>query len=358
MPATAKFLHAIAKLPQGAVILPGLDTSLDEAAWTSIGGIETSDGTFSTLAWSHPQFALHNLITRVFGITRDDVVTLGEPAAHGREVLTSEAMRPAASSALWHTRLEDKAIAQEIASGSRDLVVIEAANPEMEALSIAVAMREARHQNITAALVTPDRTLARRVMAALARWNLEFDDLGRRFPHGHIRRNLCAARCGSGRGWIGAGDIARALEASAVSSRISTRGLDQRRCRPRTGAAARNTARARKRGLGAGFRTLPRRAREIKTQEASTIHASEPRAQLSDVRLAAVQMLIERLSEAFKPLEEIKPGKPCDISDLAARHRQVLMALSRDDKDNIWAFEEADGDGLSRAFDDLLGIAW
>ncbi len=48
----------------------------------------------------------------------------------------------------------------------------------MEALSIAVAMREARNQNITAALVTPDRTLARRVMAALGRWNLEFDDSG------------------------------------------------------------------------------------------------------------------------------------------------------------------------------------
>ncbi|WP_336493060.1 hypothetical protein, partial [Methylobacterium nigriterrae] len=41
-------------------------------------------------------------------------------------------------------------------------------------------------------------------------------------------------------------------------------------------------------------------------------------------------------------------------SDLAARHRQMLMALSRDDKDKIWAFEEADGAGLLRAFDELL----
>jgi ATP-dependent helicase/nuclease subunit B len=56
--------------------------------------------------------------------------------------------------------------------------VTEAANPEMEALAIAVAMREARHLNKSAALVTPDRALARRVMAALSRWNLEFDDSG------------------------------------------------------------------------------------------------------------------------------------------------------------------------------------
>src|SRR5437764_4576273 len=59
-----------------------------------------------------------------------------------------------------------------------NLAATEAANPEMEALSIAVAMREARHLNKTAALVTPDRALARRVMAALGRWNLSFDDSG------------------------------------------------------------------------------------------------------------------------------------------------------------------------------------
>ena len=38
MPTTAKFLHAVAKLPQGAVILPGLDTDLDEESWRGIGG--------------------------------------------------------------------------------------------------------------------------------------------------------------------------------------------------------------------------------------------------------------------------------------------------------------------------------
>ncbi|MFX7010060.1 hypothetical protein ABTI12_20425, partial [Acinetobacter baumannii] len=46
------------------------------------------------------------------------------------------------------------------------------------ALAIAVAMREAREENLTAALVTPDRALARRVMASLDRWKLEYDDSG------------------------------------------------------------------------------------------------------------------------------------------------------------------------------------
>ncbi len=58
MPATAKFLHAIAALPQGAVVLPGLDTDLDEEAWQLIGGIKDAQGIFTaTPASNHPQFA-------------------------------------------------------------------------------------------------------------------------------------------------------------------------------------------------------------------------------------------------------------------------------------------------------------
>ena len=60
-----------------------------------------------------------------------------------------------------------------------DIAVIEAANAEEEALAIAVALREAMETpGKTAALVTPDRTLARRVLAALARWNVPVDDSG------------------------------------------------------------------------------------------------------------------------------------------------------------------------------------
>src|SRR6185369_11459202 len=60
-----------------------------------------------------------------------------------------------------------------------NIAVIEAANAEEEALAIAVALREAMAiPGKTAALVTPDRTLARRVLAALARWNVPVDDSG------------------------------------------------------------------------------------------------------------------------------------------------------------------------------------
>ena len=178
MPATAKFLHAIASLPQGAVVLPGLDTDLDDDAWQIIGGIRDAQGKFATPpASNHPQYAMHALLHR-FGIKRGDVEILGEPAARGRDVLVSEAMRPSNATAQWQRRLAEPDIAGKIALGMTNLAVIEAENSETEALAIAVALREARHLDKSAALVTPDRALARRVIAALGRWNLAFDDSG------------------------------------------------------------------------------------------------------------------------------------------------------------------------------------
>jgi len=87
MPATAKFLHAVAALPQGAVVLPGLDIALDDEAWQLIGGVRDAQGKFiQPPASNHPQFAMQALLHRL-GIRRGDVERLSEPAAHGRDVL-------------------------------------------------------------------------------------------------------------------------------------------------------------------------------------------------------------------------------------------------------------------------------
>src|SRR5438270_664442 len=73
MPSTAKFLEVIAKLRHGAVVLPGLDTDLDDAAWQTIGGVRDAKGAFTTPpASNHPQYAMHALLSR-FGIKRRDV---------------------------------------------------------------------------------------------------------------------------------------------------------------------------------------------------------------------------------------------------------------------------------------------
>jgi ATP-dependent helicase/nuclease subunit B len=353
MPVTAKFLHAVTALPRGAVVLPGLDTDLEDDAWQLIGGVRGADGSFTaTPASNHPQFAMHALLQR-FGIKRGDVEILGEPAPHGRDVLASEAMRPSNASAHWHARLAEPDIDQKIAGGMKDLAVIEAPNPEMEALAIAVAMREARHLNKSAALVTPDRALARRVMAALGRWNLLFDDSG-----------------GDALMDISAGIFAR-LAAEAVANQLEPptllallkhplcrlgreQGAFKRAIETLELALLRGTRpQPGSNGLIRDFTRFRDELAKLRRREASALHRAEPRAKLRDNDLDEAQALIAVLQAALKPLESLA-SKPHDFSDLAERHRTVLIELSRDQHGIALAFEGHQGSVLASAFDDLL----
>src|SRR5580698_8267327 len=282
MPSTAKFLQAVAKLAHGAVVLPGLDTDLDDDAWRSIGGVRDTKGAFTTPAASnHPQYAMHALLSRL-GIKRNDVEILGKPAQGGREVLASEAMRPSNATSEWHDRLKRLDIAAQISSGMDRLAVVEAPNPEIEALAIAVAMREARHLNKSVALVTPDRALARRVTAALGRWNLEFDDSGgdalTETPAGIFARLVAET-------------VAKGLEPPTLLALLKhplcrlggkhdslKRGIEVlelallRGTRPRAGSA----------GLAADFASFRDELRKLGSVETSALHRAEQRTGLAD----------------------------------------------------------------------------
>jgi ATP-dependent helicase/nuclease subunit B len=354
MPATAKFLQVIAKLPDGAVVLPGLDADLDEDAWQSIGGVTDAQGRFTQHpASNHPQYALQALLRR-FGIERRDVVALVPPLSGGREVLVSEAMRPSEATAVWHDRLREPEVAAHVTVAMDQLAVIAAPNPEMEALSIAIAMREARHLGKSAALVTPDRALARRVMAALTRWNLSFDDSGGdallETPAGIFARLAAEA-------------TARGLEpptllallkhplcrlggaAGTFRGTIDTLELALLRgTRPQPGTG----------GLARDFARFRDEHGKLKRGEVSALHPAEARARLSNEALDRAEMLIASLQKALAPLENLAGPKPYDFAELAARHREILVALSRDDIGLSLAFEERDGSALASAFDDLL----
>jgi ATP-dependent helicase/nuclease subunit B len=79
-------------------------------------------------------------------------------------------MAPARFTGKW----QDLPPAERRLSGIR---AIECATPSEEAQSIAIAIRRRiEEQGATAALVTPDRALARRVSAHLARWGIAADD--------------------------------------------------------------------------------------------------------------------------------------------------------------------------------------
>lgn len=355
MPATARFLHAVAKLDNGAVVLPGLDTDLEEESWQGIGGARGPDGKFTTPPSSnHPQYAMHALLDR-FGIRRGDVDTLGTPSPEGREVLMSEAMRPSNATAQWHDRLRETGIAKHITAGMNNLAVVEAPNPEMEALAIAVAMREARHLGKSAALVTPDRALARRVSAALDRWNLAFDDSGgdglMETPAGIFAR-------------LTAETATKGLEPPTLLALLKhpllrlgsphgahDRGIEVlelallRGTRPQPGS----------KGLAADFARFRSELRKLDNNETSSLHRAEPRARLKDPDLNRADTLIGALCVALAPLEAFASSSPHDFAELAQRHREVLVNLSADEHGVALAFESRDGLALASAFDDLLG---
>ena len=152
------------------MVLPGLDTDLEEEAWDDIAGRRDAEQRVVVApAIGHPQFAMQALLRRI-GLTRAEVRRLGEPAVHGREAVVSEVMRPAETTDKWR-ELAGRGL--HLDDALAHVSVIAAANAEEEALSIAVALREALETpGKKAALVTPDRALARRVLAALERWNV------------------------------------------------------------------------------------------------------------------------------------------------------------------------------------------
>jgi ATP-dependent helicase/nuclease subunit B len=180
IPATADLLATIANLPQGCVVLPGLDQDLDDESWTAIDD-------------AHPQAGLKYLLAHM-NAPRDAVKTwpAAGPPAGPRTRLVSEAMRPAAATDRWRNLggLPPAAV--------NGLSRIDCPGPREEAEVIALVMRESLDvQERTCALVTPDRRLAERVATELARWNIEVDDSAGRpleqTPPGAFLRLLAAA---------------------------------------------------------------------------------------------------------------------------------------------------------------------
>ncbi len=161
IPATAELLQVISALPQGLVVLPGLDRDLDSETW-------------ETLEPTHPQYGLKRLLQKL-ETTRTEVRIWDAPGLKAtdpaRQKLLSEAMRSPATTHKWATA--------KIPSGPAlaGVARLDGTTPRDESLAIAIAMRECLElPGKRAALVTPDRNLARRVAGELKRWNIDVDD--------------------------------------------------------------------------------------------------------------------------------------------------------------------------------------
>lgn len=333
MPATARLLKAIAHLPRGAVVLPGLDRDLDESSFARLA--DARDG-----APDHPQFGLARLLGTV-GVTREEVAALAPPAPFGRERLMSEALRQAETSDLWAT-LAERLPPDRLAAAMAGISVVEADDPRAEALAIALLLRDSLERpGETAALVTPDRELARRVAAEMARFGVGLDDSAGTpladSPQGRLAGLLVAAA---------AQGLAPVPLFALLTHPLAAFGLAPE-AKDAAVAALELTA---LRG--------PRPAEGIEGLRAAlagfdpeAIRRADPRSRLDGPAIAAATALVDRLEAALGPLLALGDRHgAASLPELVAAHAAACAAAYRPlDPDAEDAAEAA----LARTFEML-----
>ncbi|MEP3676177.1 double-strand break repair protein AddB [Sulfitobacter sp.] len=163
---TMALMQAVARLPQGALILPGFDFDLPSNVWAALDDPMISE--------DHPQYRFYSLMNGLES-SPNAVKEWHDCAAPApmRNKLISLSLRPAPVTDAW--RIEGPQL-NDLESATKDITLLLAETPRAEALAIALRLRRAAQDGQTAALITPDRMLGRRVTAALSRWGILPDD--------------------------------------------------------------------------------------------------------------------------------------------------------------------------------------
>lgn len=343
IPATAELLSVIARLPNGAVVLPGLDKSLDERSWAALGGIAPHPS-----ACGHPQFGLEKLLRRI-GIARHDVTEIGlvGEALAARATILSEALRPAETTDAWMTsRAGTDAATFERALGG--IVLVEAANEREEAMAIAVALRGAiAEPGATAALVTTDRELARRVSSELLRFGIRADDSGgtplARTPPAELLRLMLEA-------------VFRPGNPVPVAGLLKHPFLRLGFERPKVRRAAETIELVALRG-GVGRPDAADLARLFDDRLATIRNADRKPFWLARLDAAAIEdarAVLRRLTEVLAPLAACRESE-MQVADVARATITVLEALARDEASGFGEFYRHDtGDKFAAFFRSLV----
>lgn len=335
VPATAELLKVVAELDQGLIVLPGLDHHLDERSWAALGERQApAPGQIAaakpaSILPSHPQYSLKQLLIRLKA-SRADVVPLrsaGTPELQLREELVSEALRPADTSDGWTQYLQQRS-EQDRAKALQDVAILTARNEADEALSVAIALREAIDLGQTSALISADRMLTRRVAAELARWNIQVDDSAGR-PLDQTAPAVLAILAAK-----------LALEGcepidllALLKHPLARLGLQAKDIR--------SAARALERGVLRGPRARPgtaglKQAVEA-SREAATSASHLPRwKKVHEEDWDVIAGLVDRLASALEPLEEIaNSSEPLDVTELARRHVDILQSVAVDESGSV-----------------------
>ena len=169
IPAAAELLKVLAHCPNGHVVLHGAGEPLPPQPWDELCASHT-----------HPLCGQVRLL-QAMGATPGDLRPWPPPGPHGlppdpageaRGTLLARALRPPGDIACWQEKAPER-----WAPALDHLTLLTAPDEAGEAAAIALLLREALETpGSRAALVTPDRDLARRVCVELARHGVLADD--------------------------------------------------------------------------------------------------------------------------------------------------------------------------------------
>lgn len=178
--ATRLFMEAVARLPEGAVVLPGFDFDQPQSVWDGLDhGTE-----------DHPQARFAPLIR---SLGRPARWTDTPPQVAARNRLISLALRPAPVTDQW---IAEGPRLPDLIAPTQGLTLIETEQPGQEAEVIALILRDAAERHAPATLIAADGNLIRRVIAALDRWRLCPDESGGQplslTAHGLFLRQIAA----------------------------------------------------------------------------------------------------------------------------------------------------------------------
>ena len=169
-PAVAALVARVARLPEGMVVLAGLWLAnlFPDEEWEALGLGDQGRGEAA-----HPQYHL-KLLLDALGVARAEVLPWRASGAFASSSQRTRAVANAMAAQQFSHKWETLRAAERRLSGIRLATLPDSA---AEAQAIALALREALETpGKTAALVTPDRTLAGRVSALLHRWGIAADD--------------------------------------------------------------------------------------------------------------------------------------------------------------------------------------
>ncbi|MDD2869445.1 double-strand break repair protein AddB [Neomegalonema sp.] len=315
------FIHAAARLPQGAAILPWLDDTLGAEEWLKLD--------------EHPEHPGGDAaaLLKLEGLPRDQALWWEPPAggALARARLLGHALRPPPFTDAWSAaERRIRELAPEACAG---LSLIEARSPREEAAAVAAVMRRVLAEpGRTVALVTPDRALGRRTAAALGRWGIEPDDSGGRplalTAPGILLSLLARVFCGDPGKPLAATELL-----SLLKHPLAAAGAEPGEARRRHLRLARRYERFALRGrrLGPGLEGL---AGAVEGALAEALAAAVRRSDPEGHRLRAereageIREWICGLTEIFRPLAEAAASREIEGAALLAAQRRAAFALS------------------------------